>query len=289
MNLFRRCLIVALAASLWGCATSPYSTETKAKSDALLAQQVQAAKAQIAQDPSPRLLLAGFAMDDRSEAFRHDVLLAEVVAHQIDPQAVVFKLVNPVPGQEADLPYATKENTEAVLKTLGELARPQDKVMLLMSTHGNVGLLAVHAGRAPIGAVRTADLQRWLEPLRGQPTFLVISSCYSGSFIEPLRQVSRMILTASAKDRASFGCQPNSNNTFFVKELLRQPTLLTQSVRQLMTHASAGVATLETKMGLSPPSSPSFFFGAAAQDWSNQPIGAWLKTTSDSSHAATTH
>ena len=70
--------------------------------------------------------LQGVAMNDQTTAFRNDVLLAESVARKVDPKAIVFKLVNPVPGQDADLPYATRENIANVLQKLAELALPQD-------------------------------------------------------------------------------------------------------------------------------------------------------------------
>ena len=187
-------------------------------------------------------------MNDQTTAFRNDVLLAESVARSVDPKAIVFKLVNPVPGQDADVPYATRENIAAVLKNLAALARPQDKVMVLLASHGADGFLSVQAGKQLLGVASVADLGRWLEPLGDRPTLLVISACHSGSFIDPLRRPNRIILAAAAKDRSSFGCQPKSDNTFFIKELLRQPTLLDLSTRETMRQATVGVTLLEARM-----------------------------------------
>ncbi len=273
----RLCLTLCAAIVLAACATSPYSKDIKARSDALLAQQIEAAKTGMAQEAAPRLLFAGVAMNDQTTAFRNDVLLAESVARKVDPKAIVFKLVNPIPGQDADLPYATRENIAAVLKNLAALARPQDKVMVLLSSHGADGFLSVQAGKQPLGVASVADVGRWLEPLGDRPTLLVISACHSGSFIEPLRKPSRIILAAAAKDRSSFGCQPKSDNTFFIKELLRQPTLLTLSTREMMRQATLGVAELEVKMKLTPPSQPQYFYGVSVEEWSHQAVGRWLE------------
>ena len=278
LNQLRRlCLTLCAAILLAACATSPYSNDIKARSDALLAQQIEEAKTGMAQDATPRLLFAGMAMNDQTTAFRNDLLLAESVVRKVDPKAIVFKLVNPVPGQDADLPYATRENIANVLQTLSELARPQDKVMLLLSSHGADGFLSVHAGKQPLGLASVADLRRWLAPLGDRPTLLVISACHSGSFIDPLRRPNRIILTAAAKDRSSFGCQPRSDNTFFTKALLGQPGLLSLSTREMMRQATLGVTELEVKMKLSPPSSPQYFYGVGVEDWSNQAVGRWLE------------
>lgn len=276
-QLCRLCLTLCAAIVLAACATSPYSKDIKARSEALLAQQIEAAKAGMVQDTAPRLLFAGVAMNDQTTAFRNDVLLAESVARKVDRKAIVFKLVDPVPGQDADLPYAIRENIANVLQKLSELARPQDKVMVLLSSHGTEGFLSVQAGKQPLGVASVADLRRWLESLGDRPTLLIISACHSGSFIEPLRKPSRIILAAAAKDRSSFGCQPKSDNTFFIKELLRQPTLLNLSTREMMHQATLGVTELEVKMKLSPPSSPQYFYGVGVEDWSNQAVGRWLE------------
>ena len=151
LNQLRRlCLTLCAAIVLAACATSPYSKDIKARSDALLAQQIEAARAGMAQDTAPRLLFAGVAMNDQTTAFRNDVLLAESVARKVDPKAIVFKLVNPVPGQDADLPYATRENIANVLQKLAELARPQDKVMVLLSSHGADGSIRT-GGQTALG------------------------------------------------------------------------------------------------------------------------------------------
>lgn len=272
-----RIVIVLIAAfALAACATSPYSSENKAKSDALLAQQVVQAQATLAEFATPRLLFVGVAIDDRSTAFRNDVQLAEQVALAIDPHAVVFKLANPAPLQDADWPYATRENIQQVLQTLGALARPQDKLMLLLSSHGAPGLLAVHAGHKPLGVVGASDLAQWLQPLQKQPTLLLVSACFSGSLLDALQQPTRMIFTAAAKDRVSFGCQSQSDNTYFIKELLRQPGLLNLSVREAMQQAQRGVAALEEAQHLKPPSMPQQHYGKDVQDWSRQKINQWL-------------
>jgi hypothetical protein len=266
-----------LSIALWGCAASPYASDNKAKSDALLAQQIAQAKTQLIQSPEPRLIFAGLALDDRSTAFRQDVLLAEKAALGVDPQALVLKLANPALGQAADWPYATRENVEAVLQAIGTLARPQDKTMVVLTSHGAPDRLSLHAGNQPLGMLQSADLLKWLMPLRERPNLVVISACYSGSFIAPLQNPKGIVLTAAASDRISFGCQSRSDGTYFIKELFGQPNLATLSLREAMKRASAGVAQREAEMKLSPPSSPQYSFGPEAQAWARTPIGDWLK------------
>nr|WP_292007599.1 C13 family peptidase [Chiayiivirga sp.] len=51
---------------------------------------------------------------------------------------------------------------------------------------------------------------------------LVISACYSGGYIEALRDPRTLVVTAASKDRASFGCGSNSDITWFGKAYLAQ-------------------------------------------------------------------
>ncbi|WP_145979414.1 C13 family peptidase [Ramlibacter tataouinensis] len=270
-----RLLGLWLVLLLCGCAVSPYAKEPKQRSDALLETQIREAGARLAPGQPPRVIFAGFAMHSESNAFRGDVLLAEKVMRGIDPQAVVFKLSNPAFGQEADLPFATRENVAAVLQAIGAQARPQDKVVVLLTTHGHVNLLEVYAANTRLGVVGPAELREWLAPLRGQPTLLMVSACYSGSFLPTLRGPSRIVLTAAADDRPSFGCQFHSRNTFFIEELLGQPGLAAQSLSDWVPQAYRAIEQRELALKLA-PSQPQAFFGADVQAWARQPIAQWL-------------
>jgi hypothetical protein len=271
-------LIGALAVTLlFGCATNPYEGEGKTKSDALLDMQMQAADIQIASDKNPRLIFAGFAMNSTSKAFRSDVISTEKLVQSIDSKAVVFKLYNPAWGQSAIWPYATAENMKLVLSKVAALTRPQDKVVILMSTHGNVDVLSINFSEKYYPHISSKWMNEALSGLRGKPTLLLLSACYSGSFVAPLSGPSRIILTAAAKDRSSFGCQFQSSNTYFIDALVNQPNPLDLSINQLMENAKLEVDKKEKDQRLSPPSLPQISVGRAAQGWANQPLKDWLK------------
>ena len=46
---------------------------------------------------------------------------------------------------------------------------------------------------------------------------IVVSSCYSGTFVDALRDDDTLVMTASAKDRNSFGCSNEADFTYFGK------------------------------------------------------------------------
>ena len=273
--LLRSFLVLALFA-LAGCASSPLQGPGKTRSNALLQQQFSFADQQRLAKPQGRVIYAGFAMHSQSRAFRADVLSAEKALMALDPGVIVFKLDNPVLGQVADWPYATLENMAAVLRQVSAMARAQDKVVILLSTHGNVDVLSVNFENKFYPYVDSRWLNDALAGLGGKPTLLLLSACFSGSFVEPLSDSNRVILTAASKDRSSFGCQFESTNTYFVDALFNQGALQTSSVVDLMERAKVTIDVRERAMKLSPPSGPQIFVGNAARAWANQPLGTWL-------------
>ncbi|HXE50658.1 MAG TPA: C13 family peptidase [Ramlibacter sp.] len=273
-NPLPRYLALMALVLLCGCAGSPYSENNKLRSDALLQQQVQAARRSVGADRAPRVIFAGFALHSQSKAFQSDVLLAEKAARIADSQAISFRLGNPAFGQDGGWPFATRENVETVLKEVGALARPQDKVVLLFASHGRPDALAVNAGNTDLGVITSRDLGQWMAALRGKPTLVVISACYSGSFIGPLRDPSRIIFTASARDRTSFGCEFHSDHTYFVQELLGQESIPGRSLAELMDRAREGVAKRESALKLS-PSLPQSDIGATVDAWAREPLARW--------------
>ncbi len=245
-----------------------------ARSDVLLEQQFAAAD--LPHPPGPRLIFAGFAMHSQSTAFRNDVLAVERLVLAIDPHAVVFKLNNPAQGQPADWPQATARNIALVMKKVSALARAEDKVVVLMSTHGNVDILSINIDNQYREPIRPVWLNQALTDLRGKPALVLLSACYSGSFVAPLSAPDRVILTAAAKDRASFGCDVQSSNTYFIDALVNQPAPLERSIVQIMERARTEVDERERRNRLSPPSRPQMFIGQAVEEWASRPLANLL-------------
>jgi hypothetical protein len=50
---------------------------------------------------------------------------------------------------------------------------------------------------------------------RNRPTVVVVSACYSGVFVPALKAPDRIVLTAAAADRSSFGCGEADRYTYF--------------------------------------------------------------------------
>ena len=95
-----------------------------------------------------------------------------------------------------------------------------------------------------------------------RPTVVVISACFSGIFVPTVGGPNRMILTAARRDRASFGCNPESRYTYFDTCVLSALPTVSDFVA-LGAAARVCVARREADTGVGPPSEPQMDIGAA--------------------------
>jgi hypothetical protein len=267
-------MLMVVVGVISGCATSPYEKEAKTRSDSLLDTQLAKAKSST---PLAKLWFAGFAMHSESRAFRQDVAALGNFLAKIDPNLSLIQLSNPAPGQPTNWPFATPENIERSLMEMGNAMKPEDTAVILLTTHGGVNLLGMNAAGKEYPFIYGQTLTKWLAPLGSRKTIVIVSACYSGSLIPALLQPSRIVLTAAARDRNSFGCQMTSTNTFFIEELLQVAQDTSLSLDQVFDKAIGRISLREQRMRLSPPSSPQKRVAPNMQAFSAQPLNQWLR------------
>jgi hypothetical protein len=91
---------------------------------------------------------------------------------------------------------------------------------------------------------------------------LVISACYAGGFIEPLRDANTVVIAAAAPDRASFGCEAGREFTYFGQAYFRDALARTRSFTRAFDLAKEIVAKEEAAENLV-PSQPQIWVGEA--------------------------
>ena len=110
---------------------------------------------------------------------------------------------------QATAPIATTTALQAALSYVGGVIDPEEDVLFLFVTsHGsdkpaylsvdNSGLQLTQLTPARLKAALTATPIKW--------KVIVVSACYSGSFIPALQDDNTLVITASRADRNSFGC-----------------------------------------------------------------------------------
>ncbi|MFL9814341.1 caspase family protein [Stutzerimonas sp. VN223-3] len=146
----------------------------------------------------------------------------------------------------ADRPLATRENLSRAIQKLAERSGPEDLIFIYLTSHGSADhQLALTQPRLALEDLPAADLAALMQPLAGRNKVIVISACYSGGFIEPLKSPNTLVMTAARADRVSFGCSEESDFTYFGRALFAEALQETNDIVQAFTLAQARVAERE--------------------------------------------
>jgi hypothetical protein len=153
------------------------------------------------------------------------------------------------PATVATRPLATLTNLTWALDDIAKKMDPAEDVLLLyLTTHGSHDHeLLVDLDPLPLDQIAPEDLA---DALKTKPTIrwkvLVVNACYSGGFIDALRDDSTLVITSARADRTSFGCGADSDITYFGKAFLAEALNRTTSIPEAFAQASKSVAAWET-------------------------------------------
>jgi hypothetical protein len=200
------------------------------------------------------VLIAG---DNNSPAFDNGV---EAMRDKLAARGVRdIRILTSDPANHPSLQVATAANVSNALRTPGGEA-----CLAFITSHGEASGFVLRQARGTVGP---ATLDDALDAGCGtRPTVVVVSACSSGVFLTPgMRQPNRIVLTAAAADRSSFGCGASDQYTYYDQCLLQQFDGST-TWRQLAQTTRACVENLERSMGIRRPSLPQSFVGSAVAD-----------------------
>jgi len=229
--------------------------------DAPSPEQVLYAQPQRLQDAAAKLMprapdkvnlyFVAFAGDSEENVFRNEVEYADkLLTRRFDAAGHDVLLVNN-PATLEQYPLASLSNLEAALKTIGErMDKEQDVLLLFLSSHGSKDhLLYVSMDPLPLDQIAPDDLADALNKSGIRNRVVVISACYSGGFIDALKDESTMVITAARADRASFGCGSAAEITDFGRAFLVEGLNHNDSFVDAFTEARRLVDAWENRDG----------------------------------------
>ncbi|MCD6250854.1 MAG: peptidase C13 family protein [Psychrobacter sp.] len=115
-----------------------------------------------------------------------------------------------------DEPIATKTSILRGLKKIGQqMNADEDVLFLTLSSHGNQDILQLANPPLAMENLDATWLREALDASGIRWRVIVVSACYSGSFIDELASPTTVVITASAADKASFGCNNTAEMTYF--------------------------------------------------------------------------
>jgi hypothetical protein len=195
--------------------------------DAGSAEQVMYAQPQLMEEATKRLMprspdktnlyLIGFAGDGDENVFRNEVEFVDrQFSERFGATGHTLLLINN-PATLSQRPLASLTNLQTAVDAVAQrMDVEQDILLLFLTSHGSrEHELYVGMDPLPLDQIAPDDLADALEKAHVRYKVIVISACYSGGFIDALKDDYTMVITAARSDRASFGCGTKSDITDF--------------------------------------------------------------------------
>ena len=170
------------------------------------------------------LYALAFGGDASEDVFRNEVEYVEqLMPRRFDAAGHTLALLNHA-ETSATRPLATATNLERALAGLGErMDTKQDVLFVYLTSHGSkTHEIYVNQPPLPLDQLTPERLRAALDASGIRWRVLVISACYSGGYVDALRDARTLVITAARADRASFGCGAESEITWFGKAYLAE-------------------------------------------------------------------
>ena len=161
-----------------------------------------------------------------------------------------------------ELPIASVTNLARALARVGSAMNlDEDVLVLYLSAHGDPEhRLSAWQPPLELAPLTPTALARMLQDSGIKWRVVVVSACYSGGFVEPLRDDNSIVITAASADRTSFGCDAGRDFTYFGQAFFRDALDRTASFIDAFEIARELVSKQEAAEGL-PASAPQISVG----------------------------
>jgi hypothetical protein len=210
------------------------------------------------------LYFVGFAPDASEEVFLKEVrYVRRLFDERFGTAGRSIVLASSATALE-ELPIGSTTNLARALARVGERMNPDEDVLFLFVTaHGGRDhRLSADQPPLELNPLTPTALSRMLQDAGIKWRVLVVSACYAGGFIEPLRDANTVVIAAAAPDRASFGCEAGREFTYFGQAYFRDALARTRSFTRAFDLAKEIVAKEEAAENLV-PSQPQIWVGEA--------------------------
>jgi hypothetical protein len=165
------------------------------------------------------LYFIGFAGQAEEKVFFNEVSFARsLLDRRFNTAGRSLMLVNNT-DTVYSAPLANRHNLEAVLEGIAQrMDKNEDVLFLYLSSHGAKDRkLSVSFWPLRLNDLKAEDLKAMLDNAGIRNRIIVISACYSGGFLDVLKDDNTLVLTASSRDHVSYGCGDFTQYTYFAE------------------------------------------------------------------------
>lgn len=213
------------------------------------------------------LYFVGFAGNAGEDVFYKELqTIAPLMDARFDTAGRSLLLVNN-PRTVTTLPIATATNLRHALRALGErINRDEDVVMLYLTSHGSRRFeFDVSFWPLALDDLTPATLKSMLDEAGIKWRVIVVSACYAGGYIGPLKDEQTLVMTAADATHTSFGCGAESDFTYFGRALFDEELRKTHSLPEAFDRARVSIRAREQAQGFQ-PSNPQIAMGSLMAD-----------------------
>lgn len=205
------------------------------------------------------LYVVAFAGDGTESVFRNEVEHVErLFSQRFGAAGRVLTLINH-PATLQTAPLATLTNLTWAIDGVAATMDPDEDILLVFATsHGSEDhYLQVDLPPLPLDAIGPEELADALDAApRPRWRVVIVSACYSGGFVDGLRDEGTLVITAARADRTSFGCGTDADITYFGRAFFDEALNRTASLPEAFALAREAIAQREHAEGIETPSEP---------------------------------
>lgn len=189
--------------------------------------------------------------------------VAELFRERFDTEGRSVMLINNA-KTVAESPIASVTSLRRTLRRIGEtMDADEDVLFLFLTSHGSKDhRFSLDFWPLRFHPLDPRRLRELLDESGIRRRVIVVSACYSGGFVEALKDEHTLVIAAAAPDRNSFGCSNEADFTYFGKAYFDEALRQTHSFVEAFAQATPVIAEREKKADFD-GSDPRIAVGAA--------------------------
>jgi hypothetical protein len=208
------------------------------------------------------LYFIGFGGYGSQDVFKREVEQARaIIEQQYGARGRTVTLLNNYETVRS-APLANLHNLNKSIQVVAQRMNLEEDILLLfLTSHGSDdGSISVQLPPLGLNDIDADEIREILDNFQVKWRIVILSACYSGSFIDALESPQTLIITAAAADRASFGCSHEREWTYFGEAFFNQALKDSPSFVAAFDHTAKIIEQREIKEGKE-PSTPQISIG----------------------------
>lgn len=196
--------------------------------------------------PTPKLYSLIIAGDGTQEVFRRESIYLK--NNFLSEQASQTIYLTNSRRNIDETPIATVTSIGKSLMALSHVMDKENDILFVYATsHGRENKISLKHEGMSLAAVEAKSFSKMLEKTNIKWKVIVLSACYSGSFIDELSNDNTLIITSAAHDKTSFGCSDNTQFTYFGEAFFKESLPQSHSFVEAFEKSKALISQWETE------------------------------------------